>query len=151
MADISDINSAQSIKVIGADSTGVEQTPVASTASGGLHVNLRNASGAAIGVSSQPLTSNNAFSTVANTRPSVTNSSSIILAANVDRRYVLIINQGTQAAYLKLGAAAVVTQGIPLQPGASFTLDANNLYTGAIHAIKPGAGSVTLEIMEGTA
>ncbi len=45
MADISDINSAQSVKVIGADSAGVEQTPVQSTPAGGLHSNLRDESG----------------------------------------------------------------------------------------------------------
>lgn len=45
MADISDINSAQTVKVVGSDATGVEQTPVQSTASGGLHSNLRNQSG----------------------------------------------------------------------------------------------------------
>lgn len=38
MADLSDINSAQSVKVIGADSTGLEQTPVKSTANGDLAV-----------------------------------------------------------------------------------------------------------------
>jgi hypothetical protein len=36
MADISDINSAQPVKVIGSDATGVEQTPVASTPNGDL-------------------------------------------------------------------------------------------------------------------
>jgi hypothetical protein len=36
VADISDINSAQSIKIIGSSSTGVEQTPVESTTFGEL-------------------------------------------------------------------------------------------------------------------
>jgi hypothetical protein len=36
MADISDINSAQSVKIIGSNSSGVEQTPVASTLKGDL-------------------------------------------------------------------------------------------------------------------
>ena len=36
MADISDINAAQTVKVVGADSTGVEQTPVQSTSDGEL-------------------------------------------------------------------------------------------------------------------
>lgn len=38
MADIADINAAQSIKIIGSDSSGVEQTPVKSTTLGELNV-----------------------------------------------------------------------------------------------------------------
>lgn len=38
MADVSDINAAQSVKIIGADATGVESTPVTSTATGNLNV-----------------------------------------------------------------------------------------------------------------
>ena len=150
MADISDINSAQTVKVVGSDTTGVEQTPVASTANGGLHVNLRNNSGTEIGISTTPLISNNAFSTITNTRPSVNNTSSIILAANSNRRFAMIVNQDSQTAYLKLGTTAVASQGIPIPPGASYTIDADNLFTGAVHAIKSGGGSVTLEVMEGT-
>ncbi len=46
MADLSDINSALTTKIVGSDSIGIEQTPVQSTGGGGLHTNLRNASGA---------------------------------------------------------------------------------------------------------
>lgn len=45
MADINDIQSALTTKIVGSDATGVEQTPVQSTSAGGLHINLRNASG----------------------------------------------------------------------------------------------------------
>ena len=55
MADISDINSAQTVKVVGADATGVEQTPVQSTANGGLHINLRNLAGTEVGTVASPL------------------------------------------------------------------------------------------------
>lgn len=48
MADINDIQAAQTAKIVGSDSTGVEQTPVQSTASGGLHINLRDNAGAEI-------------------------------------------------------------------------------------------------------
>lgn len=36
MADLSDTNSAQAVKLVGADSTGAEQTPIKSTANGEL-------------------------------------------------------------------------------------------------------------------
>lgn len=45
MADLSDLQAAQSVKVIGSSSTGVEGVPVQSTANGALHSNLRDASG----------------------------------------------------------------------------------------------------------
>ena len=48
MADISDVQAAITTKLVGSDSAGVEQTPVQSTSSGGLHINLRNNSGAEI-------------------------------------------------------------------------------------------------------
>lgn len=54
MADLNDINSAQSVKVIGSDSSGVEQTPVNSTAAGGLHINLRDNSGNEIATTTNP-------------------------------------------------------------------------------------------------
>lgn len=55
MADLSDTNSAQTTKAIGADSSGVEQTPVQSTVGGGVHLNLRNNAGAEIGTAANPL------------------------------------------------------------------------------------------------
>lgn len=48
MADLTDIQSAAPVKLIGSDSAGVEQLPVQSTAGGGFHVNLRSAAGVEI-------------------------------------------------------------------------------------------------------
>ena len=45
MADLTDIQAASPVKLVGSDASGVEQTPIQSTANGGLHVNLRDASG----------------------------------------------------------------------------------------------------------
>jgi hypothetical protein len=55
VADISDIQAAGTIKIVGSDSTGVEQAPVQSTASGSLHSNLRNNAGTEIGTAAAPL------------------------------------------------------------------------------------------------
>jgi hypothetical protein len=54
MADLNDTQAAQSVKIIGSDSTGVEQTPVQSTSNGGLHINLRNNSGTEIATTTNP-------------------------------------------------------------------------------------------------
>ena len=56
MADLSDNQSASTTKIIGSDNTGVEQTPVQSTSSGGLHTNLRNNAGTEIGTATNPIT-----------------------------------------------------------------------------------------------
>lgn len=55
MADLSDIQAAESVKIIGSANTGVEGTPVNATSNGGLHVNLRNNAGTEVGTSSDPV------------------------------------------------------------------------------------------------
>jgi hypothetical protein len=53
MADISDIQATDSVKIVGSDATGTEQTPVQSTSAGGLHVNVRNAAGTEVLVATE--------------------------------------------------------------------------------------------------
>jgi hypothetical protein len=48
VADLNDVQAAGITKIIGADTSGVEQTPVASTSAGALHTNLRDSSGTEI-------------------------------------------------------------------------------------------------------
>lgn len=55
MADLNDIQAAQSIKIIGSDAAGLENTPITATAAGGLHVNLRDSSGVEEGTRTNPV------------------------------------------------------------------------------------------------
>lgn len=55
MADISDINAALTVKIIGSASDGTEQNPVQSTANGAAHINFRNAAGTEIGTTANPI------------------------------------------------------------------------------------------------
>lgn len=55
MADLTDIQAAGSTKIVGSSSAGIEQTPVQSTANGGLHINLRDNAGTEIGTATNPL------------------------------------------------------------------------------------------------
>lgn len=64
MADLSDINAAESVKIIGADSAGVESTPVQSTTTGALYSNLRNNSGTEIATAAAPLRTDPTGSTI---------------------------------------------------------------------------------------
>lgn len=65
--------------------------------------------------------------------------SSAMLAANPNRKYALITNDGTVAAYIALGtAAAVLNEGIRLAAnGGSYEMSrgAANVYSGAIQGI----------------
>lgn len=54
MADLSELQSASTTKLVGSTSTGIEQTAVQSTGQGALHVNLRNSAGAALEAESTP-------------------------------------------------------------------------------------------------
>lgn len=74
------------------------------------------------------------------------------VAANPQRTYLLLINDSDTALYLKLGAAAVVNQGIRLNAnGGSLELsDINaNLDLRAVNVIHGGAGNKALLITEG--
>lgn len=130
MADISDINAAQSVKIIGSDPTGTETNPLEVTTKG-----------ARI---------DNSFSNGSNTRPSITNTSSTILAFNNNRKYALIINNSGQNVYLKFQDDAVVGEGIPLPSGTIFEISADNLWVGSINAIRGGGGTSVIDVFEGS-
>jgi len=55
MADLNNIQASETVKIVGSDSSGIEQTPVQSTSGGAVHSNLRNDSGTEIGTSSAPI------------------------------------------------------------------------------------------------
>ena len=94
--------------------------------------------------------STRAFSGAANTRPSVTNVDATVLASNASRKYALFVNNTAATIYLKLGAAAVVNQGIQLGPNDRYEITSDNLFTGAVHAIKSTAVAVNLDVFEGS-
>lgn len=55
MADLNEINSSSMTKLVGSDATGAEQTPIQSTAQGGIHSNLRNNAGTEVGTTANPV------------------------------------------------------------------------------------------------
>jgi hypothetical protein len=92
------------------------------------------------------------ITTPTHTAVNVTAVSGAALAANADRLYALCINDSDEVIYLKLGAAAVVNEGIRLNAdGGSYEMSAaeGNLYLGAINAIHGGAGNKVLTVLEG--
>ena len=87
------------------------------------------------------------------TRPNVTTTSGVVLAANANRKYALMRNPNPVDVFVSKGATAVVGQqrAIPANGGV-WTMSAalGNLSTGAIVAVHGAAGvTYQLEVIEG--
>ena len=92
-----------------------------------------------------------AYTTPTHTQPSITAATTEALAANANRLYALLVNDSVETLYIKLGAAAVLNQGIRLNAnGGSYEMSKKfgNLYTGAINAIGT-SGAAVLDVTEG--
>lgn len=89
------------------------------------------------------------FSTASNTRPLVTTTSSVVLAANANRKYAILFNNSGTQIFLKLGTTAVNNQGIRLGPNVGYEITRSNLWLGSIEAVV-ASGSQNLDIFEGT-
>jgi hypothetical protein len=69
------------------------------------------------------------------------------LAANANRKYALLVNDSDEVIYIKLGAEAVLNQGIRLNAsGGSYEMSNSigNLTTGAINCISTSGGKILL-------
>lgn len=81
------------------------------------------------------------------TAPAIGVATTAVLAANANRKSALLVNDSDSVIYIKIGAAAVLNQGIRLNAnGGSYEMSAinGNLDTRAINGISSGAGKVLL-------
>lgn len=87
---------------------------------------------------------------LSNTQKTVTNASAQLLAANANRRYLLIQNKDTAGkVYVNLGgAAATVGNGLLIPPGGSYVAEIF-APTGAIFAIGDIASNANVVVVEG--
>ena len=91
------------------------------------------------------------YTTPTHTQPSIGATTTEALASNANRLYALLENDSNETIYLKLGAAAVLNQGIRLNAnGGNYEMSKllGKLYTGAINAIC-ATGGKTLLVLEG--
>lgn len=102
-----------------------------------------------VAVVSEDVAASHSFSVATNTTPTVSNVSGSVLASNTARKYACFTNNSGSIIYIKLGATAVVNQGIPIQPNGKYEINLSNLFTGTVNAIKSGT-STTLDVVEGT-
>lgn len=95
---------------------------------------------------------NDALQTITHTAKTIGSSSTAVVAANADRKWLLLVNDSDETIYIKFGAAAVANEGIRIgSAGGSLELrpSASNLYTGAINGIC-ASGSKILLVTEGS-
>ena len=88
-----------------------------------------------------------AITNCAPTKCVVGTSSTLALPVNTERKYVLFINDSDAVIYIKLGSAAVVSEGIRINAnGGSYEMSnaLGNLFTGEIYAISDVAGKYLL-------
>jgi arginine repressor len=111
---------------------------------------LSKLSAVGIDPSKNGVTIKGSLMTVTHTTVSVTTLTGPALAVNVNRKYALLVNNSQYTQFIKLGADAILNQGIRLNAnGGSYEMTANlgNLYTGAINVI--GTATGTLLVTEG--
>ena len=76
--------------------------------------------------------------------------STLVLSANSQRRFLFLVNDSDEAIYVSLGSGAVLYEGILLTAGGgALTLDIASMWLGEIHAICV-SGSKNLTICEGS-
>lgn len=78
----------------------------------------------------------------------VTNASTLLLAANSNRKYFHITNNSGGPIYIQYGSPAVLGKGIRINAGALYTIGANELWLGAVYAV--ANSSLVIEVFEGT-
>jgi len=74
--------------------------------------------------------------------------STLVLPANLGRKYASFVNDSLEVIYLSLGMEALPGEGIRLNPeGGWFEINMTNLYLGSVYAVSTGEGN--LSIVEG--
>lgn len=90
--------------------------------------------------------------TVTHTAVTVTGTTGAALAANANRVYACFQNISDTDMFIKLGAAAVASQGIQINSGGSsyeLSRQTGNVYHGVVNVIHGGTGNKTLLVTEG--
>lgn len=131
MPDISDIQAAQSVKVIGANSTGVEQTPVQSTALGDLHA-------------TDALKSTGTQGTLTVGTSAV--EAKVGVSALTNRKLLAVYNESNATIFWGLSNAVTITTGIPIVKDQEAQWSA--LETASVWLIAGSAGN-TVRVVEG--
>lgn len=92
----------------------------------------------------------NTANSMLNTGVAIGSASTSVLAANLTRRFLFLVNDSDENIYVSLGGTAVVGEGILLTAGGgALTLDIASMWLGSITAICTSGGK-NLTISEGS-
>lgn len=75
----------------------------------------------------------------------VTNVDSVVIAANANRKGLVVTNIGGTDVFFAIDAPAVMNSGITLVPNGTWVMDANTFSTKAIHAICAGGSTIAVQ------
>ena len=92
------------------------------------------------------------YTTPTHTAPTIGTTTTLVLAANANRLYALLVNVSDEAIYLGLGTDAIQGEGLPLlTKGSHYEMSGkfDNLYIGVINGICASGGKKLL-VTEGT-
>jgi len=96
------------------------------------------------------LTGINSANSVFNGNATVGTTSTLVLGANSQRRFLFLVNDSDENIYISLGSAASMNEGILLTPGGgSLNLDTASMYAGPLYAICASGGK-NVTISEGS-
>jgi len=87
--------------------------------------------------------------TLTHTTIQVATTSTIVLPANSNRKYLLIVNDSDTNMYLSFGVDAVLNEGIPVSASGNYELQPWFISTQAINCIHGGVGDKKLLVTEG--
>lgn len=81
----------------------------------------------------------------------VTGTSAAALTANTSRAWALLANDSDTSIYCKVGAVAIVNEGIPIHPRGSYEISPRfgNFTTLAVNCIQSGGGNKVMLVIEG--
>lgn len=79
----------------------------------------------------------------------VTDTSTILLVQNLNRKFARVVNNSSERIYLQYEIDAVYGQGVPLMTNGVFTLTNVDLFLGKITAITSTGNAVLIDIIEG--
>lgn len=103
---------------------------------------------ARISSSSSSTNTPDSFSLGSPSQVTVTDSSTLLMASNSNRKYAHISNNSGQTIYIQYSGSAALNQGIKIPPNTLYTIESSNLWLGSINAIGTTISQI-IDIFEG--
>lgn len=141
-------NTATTLGLVGLPGLSTFQVKVTGYTSGSMTATMRAAFSSG---SSPTATISAAFGTISNTYPAIVSGVvTQVVAANTNRKYLAIANNGNQTMHCQYGSLTglTATTGLPFASATYYEFKGDNLFTGPVFCIV--AGTIAVTVAEGT-